>query len=181
MIKRSGDAMVLAFLALLVACSPLPAATPTPTTSVDPARASVAAFVLALRTLDRDTEAWGKDFDAYVQRAPSMQQTSMLSEFDRMSARYDVLVDRLKAIEPPAEPTAQATYAKWVTAFAKTQQLVRALREVAATRQGDEAKVQAMDDESMTAGTEASDAMRDLITRFQLNPEEITPPPQGSK
>jgi len=137
--------------------------------------------VLALRTLDRDAEAWWKDFEAYMQRAPSMQQAPLLSEFDGMSARYDALIERLKGIEPPAEQAAQNTYVKWVAAFAKTQQLVRTLREMAATRQGDEGKVQALDAESTEAGAQAGAAMQELIVKFDLKPEEITPPARGSR
>lgn len=186
-------AVALLLPVLSSACSVLPAPvppptptappTPTPTaTPIPPAtREAVVRFVSDLRALDSETEAWWRDFNTYMERATTTKQSPSLGEFDGLSSRYDILLDRVRKLNTPNDPVAREVSLRWVTAYLKTLDLLRGLREAVASRQGDPAKLQALDDASVKAGEQADDAMQALVNKYQLKPQEIAQPTPQAK
>lgn len=186
-------AVALVLPVLSSACSVLPAPmppptptappTPTPTaTPIPPAtREAVVKFVSDLRMLDAETEIWWRDFNTYMERATTTKQSPSLGEFDGLSSRYDILLDRVRKLNTPNDPVAREVSLRWVTAYLKTLDLLRGLREAVASRQGDPAKLQALDDASVEAGKQADDAMQALVNKYQLKPQEIAQPTPQAK
>ncbi len=158
--------------------TPMPPPTPTPTaTPIPPAtREAVVRFVSDLRALDAETEVWWRDFNAYMERATTTKQFPSLGDFDSLSSRYDILLDKVRKLNTPNDEAAREVSLRWVTAYLKTQDLLSGLRAAVASRQGDPAKLQALDDASVEAGKQADAAMQALVNKYQLKPQEIAQP-----
>ncbi|MBI4267708.1 MAG: hypothetical protein HY662_02875 [Chloroflexi bacterium] len=141
---------------------------PTPTLNL---KAQVVTFLKALDKVDKQSDAWGKDFSTFMQYSPGMTPMARQTKYQDLLTSFNAIKASVMAVERPSVDKARALHDSYVTQVSKSSQLLTLLQPSVQGIQADNVtvvRIQGLMDELTLADTQGQEARQDLIRQFGL-------------